>query len=414
MVPTGDRAETHCPSIKCDCTRHAAVAHGLLPDPVRLTDTSSAPLGRPRRARKAGIEHLEENIGADPKTFSAKEARQVRISDFGRFALNTCVVAAMLAGCGGSQPPIAASGQGSQSHASAGHVDRAGSWMLPEAKNEDLVYVAGYGAGAVFVFAYPSGKPVGELTDIPEPIYECSDKSGNIFIASQDIYNGGIYEYAHAGTQPINFLPLNEAQGCSIDPVTGNLAAVTFSDAVYVYQNAQGTPTKYVDSDLYFAQDVAYDDTGSLFVDGAYHNFSFALVELLNGTSTFQDITVNPYGDYDDDTYSPILWDGKYLDLGSVGVTRGLIYRLKISGNSAAVAGRVKLARQRGVGPYAQFWVQAARIVQPSSERHSSFAIFKYPRGKQILQVKLHQDYFTVGVTISAAASRSRVRKRAP
>ena len=43
--------------------------------------------------------------------------------------------------------------------------------MLPEAKNEDLVYVAGYGAGAVFVFAYPSGKPVGELTDIPEPIY---------------------------------------------------------------------------------------------------------------------------------------------------------------------------------------------------------------------------------------------------
>jgi len=39
--------------------------------------------------------------------------------DLGRYALSSCVVAAMLAGCGGSQPPIAAPGAMPQSRAVA-------------------------------------------------------------------------------------------------------------------------------------------------------------------------------------------------------------------------------------------------------------------------------------------------------
>jgi hypothetical protein len=42
------------------------------------------------------------------KELTITGARQVRVSDFGRFALSTCVAAAMLTGCGGSQPPIGA------------------------------------------------------------------------------------------------------------------------------------------------------------------------------------------------------------------------------------------------------------------------------------------------------------------
>ena len=57
---------------------------------------------------------LEENVGADAKAFSAKGARQVRVSDFGRFALGTCVLAALLAGCGGSKPPAGATGTAPQ------------------------------------------------------------------------------------------------------------------------------------------------------------------------------------------------------------------------------------------------------------------------------------------------------------
>ena len=42
--------------------------------------------------------------------------------DLGRYALSTCVAYVMLAGCGGSQPPIGAPGVGSPSAAKVGHV----------------------------------------------------------------------------------------------------------------------------------------------------------------------------------------------------------------------------------------------------------------------------------------------------
>jgi hypothetical protein len=56
----------------------------------------------------------------------------------GRSALCSCVAAAMLAGCGGSQPPISAPGAMQQSTPITTHADRPGSWMLPEAKDGDL------------------------------------------------------------------------------------------------------------------------------------------------------------------------------------------------------------------------------------------------------------------------------------
>ena len=49
--------------------------------------------------------------------------------------------AALFAGCGGSQPPIGALGAMPQSSAIAEHATRGESWMLPEAKSEDLLYV---------------------------------------------------------------------------------------------------------------------------------------------------------------------------------------------------------------------------------------------------------------------------------
>ena len=57
------------------------------------------------------------------------------------------VAAALLAGCGGSQPPIGAPGAMPQSQAIASHAARGKSWMLPEAAPTELLYVADYGVG---------------------------------------------------------------------------------------------------------------------------------------------------------------------------------------------------------------------------------------------------------------------------
>ena len=68
----------------------------------------------------------------------------MRSLDFSRYVLGSCAVAAMLAGCGGSQPPIGATGAMPQTSAVATHADRGKSWMLPEATSQDLLYVTNY------------------------------------------------------------------------------------------------------------------------------------------------------------------------------------------------------------------------------------------------------------------------------
>ncbi len=63
-------------------------------------------------------------------------------------------MAALLAGCGESQSPIGAPGGMPQTSAIATHAERGKSWMLPEAKSEDLLYISTF--NGVTVYSYPS------------------------------------------------------------------------------------------------------------------------------------------------------------------------------------------------------------------------------------------------------------------
>lgn len=139
--------------------------------------------------------------------------------------------AAMLAGCGGSQPPIAAPGAIPQSPAVATHAERGGSWMLPEARGEDLLYadLSGANADVIYVFSYPKGKLVGRLYQSGSQYQQglCSDSRGHVFVTtlSSSLFGGNIYEYAHAGTKPIETLYEHGLWpwGCAVDASTGNL-----------------------------------------------------------------------------------------------------------------------------------------------------------------------------------------------
>ena len=61
--------------------------------------------------------------------------------DFSRHAVGLSA-AAMLAACGGAQPPTGAPSAMPQSRAIATHAHRGGSRMLPEAESRTLLYVA--------------------------------------------------------------------------------------------------------------------------------------------------------------------------------------------------------------------------------------------------------------------------------
>src|ERR1700691_6238626 len=124
----------------------------------------------------------------------------MRSLDFGRYALSACVTVAMLAGCG-SQAPIGAPGATPQRQAVGAYAERGKSWMLPEAKDEDLLYS---GQDPVYVFSYPSGKAVGSLYTGAPTDGMCSDEKGDVFLTGQQ--GSSLTEYAHGGSQPVAYL----------------------------------------------------------------------------------------------------------------------------------------------------------------------------------------------------------------
>src|ERR1700677_4622126 len=117
-----------------------------------------------------------------------------------QYTLICYVATAMLAGCGGSQPPIGAPGAAPQTAAIASHVERGKSWMLPEAKSEDLLYVTNY--SYISVYSYPQDKLVGILNGFRSSVGECVDSKGDVVITNS-AKSGRIPEYAHGGTKPI-------------------------------------------------------------------------------------------------------------------------------------------------------------------------------------------------------------------
>jgi hypothetical protein len=295
---------------------------------------------------------------------------------FGAVTLNSCVAAATLTGCGGSQPPISAPRAMPQTAAIATHGDRGKSWMLPEAKTDDLLYVGGNN-DELTVYSYPRGKLVGVVKNPDFYLLsgECVDASGDIFVTS--LGNEKIFEYEHGGKKAIATLQAatNDPAGCAVDPTTGNLAVTTLafgsSGNVAVCPNAQGTPSTYTDPNIYYYYFCAYDTRGNLFVDGQSYGSSFEIAELPKGSSTFTSITVNQSLNWP----GGLQWDGKYLVVGDQDAAD--VYEFAISGSSGTLEGTTPI---NGADDVHQFWIHGHAIVG-GDHSDSEVQFWPYPLG---------------------------------
>ena len=337
---------------------------------------------------------------------------------FSRYALSACVAVVMLSGCGGSQPPIGAPGAMPQSSAIATQAENDGSWMLPEAKSEDLLYIAAWpGYGAAYVYSYSKGQLVGTLTGFAEPFGECTDSAGDVFIvaySNSSTSSSTIYEYAHGGSSPI--ASLNDpktAQGCAVDPKTGDLAAA--GDAVAIFKNASGKPKLYYSSGYGFYY-CTYDNKSNLYLTTPNGGpDEEALVRLASGSASFEPISLTPKL-YSGGNISPtVQWDGKHIAVTSTPYRKPIsVYRLRIVGSNATVISTATLSSPKNVY-YGETWIHGKTIIGVGYSHHDWDAfLWPYPKGglpvRTIKKVGETRDPEVSAVTVSVAQSQKAQR----
>ena len=274
-------------------------------------------------------------------------------------------------------------------------------WMAPEAKKDNLLYVSDYDNNAVYVLTYPKGKLVGTLTGFDHPQGECVDAAANVWITNTNASQ--IVEYAHGGTVAIATLTDSGQYpvACAVDPTTGNLAVTAIFSTndgegdVAIYADAQGTPTTYTAPLILYYYFCGYDDKGDLFIDGTvggYH-MPFQVAMLYRGGSKFYDVAL------DQNMYFPgdIQWDGGYLAVGDQSVA--LIYQFSMNGSDGLEVGSTPLSNS---GDVVGFWIDGKKVIGADAE-YDDVGIWKYPAGGKPRIMSGFGSAFPEGVAISNA-----------
>ena len=324
-------------------------------------------------------------------------------------ALALSLAASILAGCGGSQPPIGAPGAMPQSRAIATHAQSGGSWMLPEAKSEDLLYVSVYdnqtSSGNVFVFSYSTRRLVGTLSGFFNPTRACVDRTGDVFIT--DFGNGQTVEYSHGGTQPIEILKSPTFPiGCSVNAKTGNLAVANVPYGDYrvsllsIYRNAKGSPENFDNNKVANMEDCAYDNRGRVIAVGwkGYTNYRAVFAILLKHKAALKVMRFK--GEPRGALPQSVQWDGEYLAV----TEPDSIVQFALSGRTGEAQGQTSLT---GAAFISASWITPALgSVVVANTNPEEVAYYNYPSGGSPTAKISFQPYQELGgVAVSLAPS---------
>ena len=269
----------------------------------------------------------------------------------------------------------------------AGH----GSWMAPEAKAKNLLYLSDGGADEVLTYSYPAGKKVGTITNLQDPAGVCSDPKGDVWVVNSASFK--ITQYAHGGTKPQATLSDSGSEnplGCSVDPTTGNLAVTNLGTAsgggnLSIYAGAKGSAKKYTDSDLMYFYFCGYDDQENLFVDGLDKTYHFVLAELPSAGATLQTISLSANVGFP----GGIAWDGAYVAIGDQYYQtqhKAAIFQYSISGSAGTLEGTTTLpdscdALQFAISSGGSKKEQQGNTVIVPDACSNSAAFYDYPAG---------------------------------
>lgn len=209
----------------------------------------------------------------------------------------------------------------------ATHANRGASWMRAGAKlAKRLLYVSDQTTNSVFVYDYPSGTEVGDLTGMDEPSGQCVDARGDVYVTNSG--SGETDEFAHGGTAPIaTFNSKGYPAGCSVD-AAGDLAVTNTETPIsggniYVWTGGKGHPKTYQEQHAcYYLWAASYDDQGNLVAQAEYDRSGTVVIcAVLKGAKRMTVLPFNATIEYAGDT----TWDGKYFALDVQGDTTSII-----------------------------------------------------------------------------------------
>ncbi len=196
----------------------------------------------------------------------------MRILGFSRYALTSCVAAAMLTGCGGSQPPIGAPGAKPQSREM---MHRSANSAPAYKASASLLFIVNFDSppyDAVTVYDARANDPSALAVinaGLSSPNGDCVDANGTLYVGSDPGSSGSISEYAAGKTKPFKTITdgLDQPAFCTIDG-RGNLWVTNNGGAPTVTEYLKGStkPHTTITKGLIYPIRIVIDHDGNLYV----------------------------------------------------------------------------------------------------------------------------------------------------
>jgi hypothetical protein len=259
------------------------------------------------------------------------------------------------------------------------------SWIDAKAAPATLLYVSDAGTGTVGIYAFPKGRKVGMLKGFTQPMGECVDLSGNLYVTDQSAMK--IYEFAHGKSKPIQTMDTSPyaPYGCTANlhggAQTGYFAYINAPDAndpvgnVTVLGAGHG-PGQFSMRQFSSIGFICYDqhqDSAILWVDGLNQSGAFQMADFAPhrkkfGVVPFPNVLQAP-GD--------VWWDGNHLDVadqdGPSGTTA--ISQYVDRGHRISLVGSLSLSLQA-----TQFVTGSSLLVATVASKHE-VGFWNYPAG---------------------------------
>jgi hypothetical protein len=336
-----------------------------------------------------------------------------------RLCLVSAFVAVALAACGAATTPSSPGSGGAiglsasaSVRAIVAHPDRGRSWISPNAKTKQLLFVSDAGTDDVYMYALPTLELVGTITGFVQPQGECSDTKGDVWITDTNAQT--TYEVSHEGRLE-NTLSDSDGYpiGCAWNPKNGDVAVMNLFNldgaqgGVLVYPSGSKSPAEYTNPKQYYYNFGGYDSSGNLFFDGREGGV-FVLSKLAAGAKSATSIKV---------TGGTIYYPGMVQWASSsellVGdqecgdVNASCVYQLTVSGSSATIVGTTTLETSAG-GPVCDMvqGVEANGVIDGSDFEFCGYTpstteIWPYPAGGKPSVENSKTDNTPVGAALS-------------